>query len=430
MKILILGAGVIGATTAWQLRQRGHEVEVVDRCEAAGLETSFANGGQISVSHAEPWATPHAIPQALLWLGREDAPLLFHLRPFDRELLAWSLAFMGNCLPYRVHANIRAIVNLALYSRERLQALRADFSHAEDKDFNLEYDGLQKGILHFYTNRKAFTRALAAARLMRDFGLSREPVDAETCIRIEPALAGAKSVIVGGDYTATDESGDAYLFTQAIARRAAAAGVVFHYKRTVTALDIENGRVRGARLADGTHLFADACVLALGSFSTPFLRPYGVRLPVYPAKGYSVTLPLAEGADAPSVSLTDDEHKLVFSRLGNRLRIAGTAEFNGYNLDLNSARCHAILTRVRQLFPTLLQTPDAVEGATFWCGLRPSTPSNVPLLGKSALPGLWLNTGHGTLGWTLACGSAAAIADLMEGRKPGAYFPFQTAGWR
>lgn len=428
MKILILGAGVIGTTAAWQLRQRGHEVEVVDRSGSAGLETSFANGGQISVSHAEPWATPHAIPQALAWLGREDAPLLFHLRPFDLPLLAWSLAFLGNCLPRRVRANIRAIVNLALYSREQLQTLRARLSQTEGKDFNLEYDGLQKGILHFYTNPKSFARAAAAARLMRDFGLQREPLDAKACIRVEPALAEAP--LVGGDYTADDESGDACRFTQAIAARAAAAGVRFHYKRAVTALDIQKGRVKGAYLADGTHLFADACVLALGSFSAPFLRPYGIRLPIYPAKGYSVTLPLAPDANAPSVSLTDDEHKLVFSRLGDRLRIAGTAEFNGYDLNLNPARCEAILARVRQLFPALLETENAVREATFWCGLRPSTPSNVPLLGRSALPGLWLNTGHGTLGWTLASGSATALADLIEGRKPEADFPFQTAEWR
>ncbi|MCL2075353.1 MAG: D-amino acid dehydrogenase [Betaproteobacteria bacterium] len=425
MKILILGAGVIGATTAWQLRQRGHEVSVVDRRESAGLETSFANGGQISASHAEPWATPYAIPQALRWLGRKDAPLLFHLRPFDMALLSWSLAFLGNCLPRRVRANIRAIVNLALYSRKELQELRANFSQTEGSDFNLEYDGLQKGILHFYTNPKAFARAKAVASLMRDFGLLRESIDRETCIRIEPALADAKFIIVGGDYTATDESGDAYLFTRAIVKRAAAAGVVFHYEHAATALDIENGRVKGAHLADGTRLFADACVLAFGSFSAQFLRPYGIRLPIYPAKGYSVTLALAEGANAPYVSLTDDEHKLVFSRLGNSLRIAGTAEFNGYDLDPNPVRCQAILARVRRLFPTLLENAEA----TFWCGLRPSTPSNVPLLGKSALPGLWLNTGHGTLGWTLASGSAAAIADLMEDRKPEVDFPFQTADW-
>jgi D-amino-acid dehydrogenase len=430
MKILILGAGVIGTTTAWQLRQRGHEVEVIERREAAGQETSFANGGQISVSHAEPWATPHAIPQALAWLGRKDAPLLFHLRPFDRALLAWSFAFLGNCLPCRVRANIRAIVNLALYSREQLGQLRAHLSQVEGADFNLEYDGLQKGILHFYTDKRAFARAMSAAYLMRDFGLVRETVDAETCVRIEPALTPIQAMIVGGDYTARDESGDAYRFTQALARRAAAAGVLFHHNCAVTALAIENGRVTGVHLADGSRRFADALVLAFGSFSAPFLYPYGIRLPIYPAKGYSITLPVAENANAPSVSLTDDEHRLVFSRLGNRLRIAGTAEFNGYNLDLEPARYQAILARVRRLFPTLLQTPETIAAAEFWCGLRPSTPSNVPLLGRSALPGLWLNTGHGTLGWTLASGSAVAIADLMEGRKPAVDFPFQVADWR
>ena len=420
MKILVLGAGVIGTASAWYLSQAGHEVTVLERRDAAALETSFANGGQISVSHAEPWANPHAIPQALAWLGHEDAPLLFRLRPRDLPLLRWSFAFLHNCLPARARDNIRAIVRLALYSRAQLQQLRMRLSDTES--FNSQYDGLQKGILHIYTEREAFKRAIAATRLMQNFGLEREPIDAQTCVAIEPALAPIKDQLAGGDYTPTDESGDAHRFTQALAARAAADGVTFHYNTPIARLELHGHKVRGVILKDGRSLKADACVLALGSYSAPFLRAHGVYLPVYPAKGYSATLELAKDtlSAAPSVSLTDDTRKIVFSRLGNRLRVAGTAEFNGYNLDLNPTRCQALLQRVEHLFPDLRYTGDP----NFWCGLRPATPSNVPLIGQSTLPGLWLNTGHGTLGWTMACGSAAALTDLIGGQKPGTEFPF------
>ncbi|MDR3159018.1 MAG: D-amino acid dehydrogenase [Zoogloeaceae bacterium] len=420
MKILVLGAGVIGVTSAWYLRQAGHEVTVIERRAAVAEETSHANGGQISVSHAEPWANPRALPQMLAWLGREDAPLLFRLRPYDLPLIKWSLAFLGNCLPARAHANTRAIVHLALESRKRLQILRQQLSAADGADFNFAYDGLQKGILHLYTDRQSFSHAIRAARLMRRYGLAREPIDAQTCVDIEPALAPVRERLVGGDYTPADESGDACRFTQALAARAAAAGVEFCFNAPITRLDLRGRQVEGVILRDGRRFQAEASVLALGSYSAPFLRPYGIRLPVYPAKGYSATLNLEPDAPAPSVSLTDDSRKLVFSRLGNRLRIAGTAEFNGYNLALNLSRCQALLTRARELFPELRFFGDP----QFWCGLRPATPSNVPLIGQGKLAGLWLNTGHGTLGWTLACGSAAALAALIAGQHPGVDFPF------
>jgi D-amino-acid dehydrogenase len=419
MKVLVLGAGVIGTTSAWYLRKAGCDVTVVERQEAAALETSFANGGQISVSHAEPWANPHAIAQILRWLGKEDAPLLFRFR-LDTALLRWAMAFLGNCLPGRTRANVRAIVSLALYSRAQLQALRRAFGAAEGKDFGAAYDALQKGILHIYTDQREFARAAQAARLMQDFGLDRMPLDRDACIAVEPALADVRDRLAGGDYTASDESGDAHRFTRELAARAAAAGVVFRYASPIAGLEIEAGRVRGIRLHHNEPLFADACVLALGSFSAPFLRPYGVSLPVYPAKGYSATLTLEPESVAPTVSLTDDGHKIVFSRLGERLRVAGTAEFNGYGLELNQTRCQALLTYTHDLFPRLRFQGDP----QFWCGLRPATPSNVPLIGPSALPGLWLNTGHGTLGWTLSCGSAAALADLMLTRRPEPEFPF------
>ena len=414
MKILVLGAGVVGTCSAWYLQAAGHEVTVVDRQPAAGMETSFANGGQISVSHAEPWANPHVLPRLLKWLGRRDAPLLWHWRADPQQWL-WGLRFLRECLPGRVQANVAAILALALDSRRRLQILREELA--------LDYDQLLRGILHVYTDRGELAAAMSAARLMARHGLEREMLDAAACVAIEPALAGAADILVGGDYTASDESGDAHRFTQALAERARQAGVIFQYGVEVERIASAGGQV-AAVVVNGEGgprlLTADAYVLALGSYSPLLLRPLGIGLPVYPAKGYSATLTLADDSHAPSVSITDDERKLVFSRLGNRLRVAGTAEFNGYDLSADPVRCQALIDRTRQLFPKL-----AVEGEpAFWCGLRPATPSNVPLIGRSRLSNLWLNTGHGTLGWTMACGSGAALADLVGGRRPAPEFPF------
>ena len=414
MRVVVLGAGVVGTTSAWYLAASGHEVVVVDRQPVAGNETSFANGGQISVSHAEPWANPHVLPQVIRWLGQEDAPLLWRWRA-DPAQLMWGLRFLNECRPGRTRRNIAAIVALALYSRGCLRALRRELA--------LDYDHLERGILHLYTEPQAFARAMDAARTMREFGLDREPVSAERCVEIEPALAGARQWLAGGHYTPSDESGDAHKFTRALAERAAARGVEFRLDSTVDRMTANGGRIAGVMVsgpAGSQLLTADAYVVALGSYTPLLLRPLGVRLPVIPAKGYSATVPLSTAALAPTVSLTDDEHRLVFSRLGNRLRIAGTAEFNGYNLDLNPVRCNALLQRARQLFPAL----EAAGEPQFWCGLRPSTPSNVPCIGRTRYPDLWLNTGHGTLGWTMACGSAAALADLISGRRPAPDFPF------
>jgi len=414
MKVLVLGAGVVGTASAWYLARAGFAVTVVDRQPGAGLETSFANGGQISVSHAEPWANPHVLPKALRWLGREDAPLLFRWR-LDPALLRWSLSFLRECLPGRTRANMRSIVAMALYSRTRLQALRRELA--------LDYDQLQRGILHVYTDAGEYARAVEAARVMNDYGLDRSSVDVDRCIAIEPALAAARPLLVGGDFTPSDESGDAHKFTRCLAARCSEAGVTFRYGKTIEKMATAGGRIAGVVVKDehgDETLTADAYVLALGSYSPLLVKPLGIRLPVYPAKGYSATLPLAADSVAPTVSLTDDGHKLVFSRLGDRLRIAGTAEFNGYNLELNAVRCQALLRRARQLFPDLRPAGEP----ELWCGLRPTTPTNVPLIGRSAVPNLWLNTGHGTLGWTMACGSGAALADLMAGRRAEPDFPF------
>ena len=408
MKILILGAGVVGVSSAWYLAKAGHEVTVIDRQPAAGLETSFANGGQISVSHAEPWSNPHAPLRALSWMGREDAPLLFRLR-WDPALFDWSWRFLRECTSARTRENIRDIVALALYSRNQLKTLRADTA--------IEYDQLERGILHVYTDPKEFSAAVEASKVLREFGCDRRTVSADECVAIEPALKTARPLLVGGDYTSEDESGDARCFTQKLAALCGACGVSFRYDTCVEKLMATDGRISGVSVKTSSvseTLVADAYVVALGSYSPLLMRSLGINLPVYPAKGYSATVPLSESSVAPTVAMTDDGHKLVFSRLGQRLRIAGTAEFNGYNTELNSVRCQALMQRTNHLFPEL----NPAGEPEFWCGLRPSTPSNVPYIGRSRISNLYLNTGHGTLGWTMACGSGAALSDIIGGRKP------------
>lgn len=414
MKILVLGAGVVGTTSAWYLAKAGHEVTVVDRQPMPGKETSFANGGQISVSHAEPWANPHVFSRLFKWLGREDAPLLWRWRA-DPAQLAWGLRFLGECLPGRTRHNIAASISLSRYSRECLGELR--------RELDLTYDQLERGILHIYTDHEEFATAIRSADVMRQFGLDRTTVDVEQCLEIEPALADVKHRLVGGDFTPSDESGDAHKFTRRLAERATSAGVRFYLNFSVDRIASSGRQIAGVvghGPNGGELLTADAYVVALGAYSPLLLKPLGIGLPVYPAKGYSATLQLAGNAVAPTVSITDDERKLVFSRLGDRLRIAGTAEFNGYNLDLSPVRCQALIDRARQLFPRL----DIEGEPDFWCGLRPATPSNLPFIGRTRYTNLWLNTGHGTLGWTMACGSGAALADLMSGRAAEPDFPF------
>jgi D-amino-acid dehydrogenase len=415
MRVIVLGAGVVGTASAWYLARAGHEVTVVERQGAAGLETSFANGGQISVSHAEPWANPGAPAKIIEWLGREDAPLLFRPRG-DWRQWAWGLRFLVECLPFRTRDNIRQILALALYSRAQLQQLR--------RDTGIQYDQLARGILYFYTDEDEFEHAVEQAPLMRQYGCDRDVKTAEECIAIEPALRHAAERIVGGTYTASDESGDARKFTQALAELAAGQGVRFLYGRSIKRLEAERRRILSVVLADAEggddRISADAYVVALGSYSPLVLRPVGVSIPVYPLKGYSITIPLEAGDEAPTVSLADDSHKLVFSRLGERLRVAGTAELAGYNTEVNDVRCQAIVRRTFELFPSA----GHPERAEFWTGLRPATPSNVPIVGRTRYANLFLNTGHGTLGWTMACGSGRAIADIVSGRQPEPDFRF------
>jgi D-amino-acid dehydrogenase len=415
MRVLVLGAGVIGVTAAWYLAQDGHDVTVVDRQSGAALETSFANGGQISASYAEPWANPDAPWKLLKWLGRNDAPLLFRLRADPRQW-RWGLQFLYECLPSRTRHNTIQCLNLALYSRDCLQELR--------RDTNIQYDQLERGILSFYTDPEEFAQGVVSADLMREFGCDRDVKTVDECVAIEPALAACRDRLAGGIFTVTDESGDARRFTQELARMAATLGVQFRWNTTIESLAAEADAVTGIHCDSAERgkevLTADAYVLALGSYSPFLLQPLSVPCLIYPAKGYSATIAIGDHRGAPTVSLTDLAWKIVFTRLGDQLRVAGTAELSGYNLDLNLVRCEALVKRTFELFPDAGNR----ESAQFWTGLRPATPSNVPLVGGTRYRNLFLDTGHGTLGWTMACGSGRALADVMAARKPGVEFAF------
>ncbi len=401
MKVTVLGAGVIGVSAAYYLARAGHQVTVVDRQPGPALETSFANGGQISVNHVTPWATPATPWKALKWLGRADAPLLFHLRA-DPALWAWTLRFLTNCTHRRMRTNIDRALRLALYSRGELARLRLDTG--------IQYDALTRGILHIFRNVRDYQEALPQVELMNRLGCVRVIADADACVDLEPALTGARDRLVGGIFSPDDESGDAYSFTVRLAEICAGLGVEFRYGVRIGKPVTAAGRIECLETNDG-KLDGDAFVVALGSYSSLLLKPLGLGLPVYPAKGYSVTLTVIDESRAPMVSLIDDEFKMVYSRLGDRLRVAGTAEFTGYDDSITEIRGRFILEKALGLFPGC-GDPDKAE---FWAGLRPSTPDGVPIIGATRYPNLFLNTGHGTLGWTMACGSGRLIADIVGG---------------
>lgn len=404
MKVLVLGAGVIGVSSAYYLARAGHEVTVIERQSGPGLETSFANGGQISASHADPWAGPATPAKILKWLGKPDAPLLYRFR-FDPRQWTWGLRFLLSCTAARNRVNTERILRVAVYSREVLRELRAATG--------ISYDHLTRGILHVYSDAREFEQAVPKAALMSDLGCTRKVMTPAECVAVEPALAGSRDTLVGGTFSPDDESGDAYAFTCRLAELAAASGVTFRYGSSIEGLETEGDRVVGVRTAEG-RLTADSYLSAIGSYNTLLMERIGIRLPVYPAKGYSVTIPVAGHGGAPSVAIIDDERKIVYSRLGDRLRVAGTAELTGYDTTLRDERVRPILNAAMRLFP---DCGDAAK-AEFWTGLRPTTPDSVPVIGPTRYRNLFLNTGHGTLGWTMACGSGRLIADIVSGRPP------------
>jgi D-amino-acid dehydrogenase len=407
VKIIVLGAGVVGVASAWYLAAAGHEVTVIDRQPGAGLETSFANGGQIAAGHAEPWAKPSVVPKIFGWLGREDAPLLFRPRASFAQW-AWGLRFLYECLPGRFERHSRILAAFARYSRECLRTLR--------RELGLSYDHLERGILTFATNQRDFDAMARHAEITK-----RKVLSGTECLVLEPALEHSIDRVVGGVYDPEDESGDACRFTQELARIGSERGVVFRFDSPIQAIETAGDEVSAIHLESG-RISADLYLMSLGSYSPLLLAPLGIRIPVYPLKGYSITLPLgpAEMSAAPTVSLTDEAFKIVISRLGKRLRAAGTAELTGYDSTVNVARCAAIARRIRELFPAL----GAITTVETWAGLRPATPNNVPVIGRTKYRNLYLNTGHGTLGWTLACGSGAVLADLVSGREAQVSFPF------
>ncbi len=433
--IAVLGAGVVGVTTAWYLQKAGYQVTVIERESAAGMQTSFANGGQISVSHATPWANPKTPIKALKWMFREDAPLLYRLRA-DKAQLKWAMQFLKECRADRADANLVQMLHLGLYSRAALQQLR--------RSIDIEYEQQTRGIMHFYTSQAEFDAAVAPTERMQELGCERHFIDVNTAASLEPALYPIAHKLIGATYTSRDESGNAHLFTQRLAAKCKQAGVSFLYDTDIVALNadahsqrphVHSITIRPA--GENAQTFsADSFVIALGSYSVPLTKPLNIDLPIFPAKGYSATYRVNPRAPhlAPFVSLIDDEYKLVMSRLGDKLRVAGTAEFNGYNMDLNMTRCKAITERVQQIFPKGI----IANSAKYWTGLRPMTPSNVPLIGRAHLgqvrhgsqnsaatfDNLWLNTGHGTLGWTHACGSAKAISLLIQNEMPKVQFDF------
>ena len=437
MKVVVLGAGIIGVSTAWHLLERGHDVTVVDRQPDAALETSFANAAQISVSYCEPWANRDAPLKALKWMFRDDAPLLFRPQlPFGEgwQQWRWGLQFLAQCNDAAFERNVQQLVALGAYSHTALkEVVRAT---------GIDYHRLERGIAHYYTEQKSFDTAGDAAALMRKYGVARRVVSTAELLKIEPAFSAFAHRIVGGTYTASDESGDARVFTQGLARRCAERGAQFLYNHDVLRFEkignaIESVAIRaGATSAEGrngaqtTQLKADAVVVACGSYSAPLLRTVGVDLPIYPGKGYSATFKLRKPELAPFVSTIDDEVKCAISRLGNELRVAGTIEVGGYDLSLSTplarARCRMLARRIEEVLPGVCDTRLEEEGGEpqFWTGLRPATPTNIPYIGKTRVGRLWVNAGHGTLGWTHGAGSGKALAELISGETPAMAFGF------
>jgi D-amino-acid dehydrogenase len=421
MKVIVLGAGIIGVSTAWHLLEQGHEVTVVDRQPDAALETSFANGAQISVSFCEPWANAQAPFKVAKWLLRDDSPLLFRPR-LDPHQWRWGLSFLGQCNDAAFERNVAQLVALGRYSHETLKAMVSATG--------IVYDRLERGILHFFSSQKDFDAGAEAAQVMRHHGVDRRVLSREEVLKVEPSLRAFADRIAGGTFTPSDESGDARVFTQQLALRCAERGATFLYGHDIAGFETAGHMIATVRVQDRTtsrksELKADAFVAAMGSFTAPALRPLGIYLNIYPAKGYSATLKLKKPQEASVVSMIDDARKIAISRLGDTIRIAGTAEMAGYDTSLTSRtsrlRCEALIRRYEELFPGVADTSEP----NFWAGLRPSTPDNIPVIGRSSkVHNLWINAGHGTLGWTHGAGSGRALAELMSGQRPALDFGF------
>ncbi|MBI4921976.1 MAG: D-amino acid dehydrogenase [Devosia nanyangense] len=402
MKILILGAGVIGTTSAYYLAKAGHEVTVVDRQPGPGLETSFANAGEISPGYASPWAGPGIPLKAIKWLLMPDGPLV--LRPkLDPRMWIWGLQLLANCTERAYALNKSRMVRLAEYSRDRMIELRAQTGIA--------YDGRQQGTLQLFREQKQLDHAESDIAVLKQYGVPYEVLDPKACVAAEPGLATAGVSFVGGLRLPNDETGDCKLFTERLATLAAGAGVTFHFGTQIDGIQTLGDKVTGVVTSRGV-LTGDIYVGALGSYTPLMVAPLGISLPVYPIKGYSITVPVTDASVAPVSTVMDETYKVATTRLGDRIRVGGTAEIAGWDTTLRPHRRGPLDRSLRDLFPRA----GDLSRATFWCGLRPMTPDGTPVLGRAKFSNFYLNTGHGTLGWTMAAGSGRVLADLVSGK--------------
>lgn len=404
MKIVVMGGGVIGVTSAWYLAKAGHQVTLLERRGDVALETSHANAGQISPGYASPWAAPGIPLKAAKWMLQKHAP--FTVRPTsDPFQLRWMLQMFANCTPAAYATNKGRMVRLAEYSRDCMKALRDELA--------LDYEGRQLGTLQLFRSEAQLDASKRDIEVLAEYGVPYEALDAAGCEGAEPALARVRGKIVGGLRLPGDETGDCYRFTNGLAAEARRLGVEFVFDCAIDELELSGGRAVAVRAGE-RRWQADAIVCALGSYGTGFLRPLGLALPVYPVKGYSLTLPMTDPDASPRSTVLDETYKVAITRFDERIRVGGMAELSGFNLALNPKRHDTLAMVVRDLFPE----GGDIGRAEFWTGLRPMTPDGTPLVGPSPIPGLWLNTGHGTLGWTMAAGSGQLLADLISGGSP------------
>ena len=404
MKVIVLGSGVIGVTTAYYLARAGHEVTVVDRQAEPAQETSFANAGEVSPGYSSPWAGPGVPVKAIKWLLMRHGPLVIWPK-LDPVMWWWMLKMLRNCTAERYAINKSRMIPIAEYSRDCLRALRAETG--------IKYDERSQGTLQLFRKQKQLDGTAEDIAVLKQTGVPFEVLDPAGCIAVEPGLATAKVKFVGGLRLPQDETGDCHMFTQALAVEAARLGVQFKFNTSIARLVAEGDRITGVATSAGT-LQADAYVAALGSWSPRMLKPIGVSVPVYPVKGYSITVPIIDAAGAPESTVMDESYKVAITRLGDRIRVGGTAEISGYSSSLDAARRATLDHSLTDMFPR----GGDLSKATFWCGLRPMTPDGPPVIGATRYSNLHLNTGHGTLGWTMACGSGRVLADMMSGRKP------------
>lgn len=403
MKVIVLGAGIIGVTSAYQLAKAGNEVIVIDRQSGPALETSFANAGEVSFGYCSPWAAPGIPLKAVKWMFMKHAPLILRPRA-NGAMVSWLFKLLSNCTADRYAVNKSRMLRLSEYSRLSLAALR--------KQTGIAYDERMQGTLQLFRTQEQLDNSAKDVEALAADGIPYRVLDRDGCIAAEPALSHVRDSFVGGLLTPNDETGDCFKFAQALALKARELGVRFLYGTRVKALDVDAGRVRGVVTNQGIHR-GDAVVVALGSYSPLLLKPLGVRLPVYPVKGYSLTIPITDASRAPESTVLDETYKIAITRLGDRIRVGGMAEISGYTTDLGPARRRTLEHSVNSLFPG-----GDVSQASFWSGLRPMTPDGTPVIGQTRIGGLFLNTGHGTLGWTMSSGSARILADLVGGRTP------------